>query len=143
MPLHAAGGGALPITVARAACAGAVYGGLSAVPMEMLLSILRVAFDRDADVRNKRAKHGMATLLRLSRVGSKMRRMVNEFATLYVQSHARFHLWPRYVSYYPRTAALVLCMRGSRAPCILHICLRVVYTQQQRHCTTRSTAWSA
>ena len=113
---------------------------MTAMPTEVLICLLRFAFDRDAHVRNKRA---VATLLRVSRVSSKVRRVVHEFATLYVQSQARFHLWPRYVSYYPSTTTPVLFMRASRAPSILHICLRVVYTLQHRHCTTRSTAWSA
>jgi len=143
MPAHAAARGPLLLTVARAAGARPAHGGFTAVPTEVLLSILRFAFDRDAYPQNKRTDHAVATLVRLSRVSSKMRRVVHEFASLYVQSHARFHLWPRYVSYCPRTTAPVLCMRGSRVPSTLHICLLVVYTQQQRHCTTPSTAWSA
>ena len=143
MPAHGAAGGALLRTVSRAACARPAHCGFTALPTEVLLSILRFEFDRDAYPENKRTDHAVATLLRLSRVSSKIRSVVNEFASLYVQSHARFHLWPRYVSYCPRTTAPVLCMRGSRVPSTLHICLLVVYTQQQRHCTTRSTAWSA
>lgn len=140
MPARATASAQHALTVARAARAGAVHGGLTAVPTEVLICMLRFAFDRDEHVRNKRAEHAVATLLRVSRVSCKMRRVVYEFATLYVQSQARFHLWPRYVSHYPSTTAPVLSMRGSRAPCILHISLCVVYTQQQRHCTTRSTA---
>ena len=143
MPAHATASAQHALTVTRAARGGAVQGGLTVVPTEVLICILRFAFDRDAHVRNKRAEHAVATLLRMSRVSSKMRRVVYEFATLYVQSQARFHLWPRYVSYYPSTTAPVLSMRNSRAPSILHICLRVVFTLQQRHCTARSTNCSA